>query len=292
MPMLGDHHYLLFTNPDDFKHSTDEDVDALKDYLDRPTSFATAVFMAIEPDRRRKLITLLEKKAVVVEMLPLSRRDAATWVKRYLETAGVETSPEIAEEIASRFETSKDVRGQASAGGVNLLWVRTELEKLLTAKPEAKRLERGDLELMVGFREEHVIGKLLRAIAERRFGTAIEHLRALIASKESEMLLLWCIADLFRQALRGASGQQFGRGGWNKFANPYSTAEIAQLVARDYPREQLLQAIRLARQADLGIKSSWKDSRILLEFLIWQIIVGKSTDLVPAFELPSPSTEA
>lgn len=291
MPMLGNHNYLLFTNPDDFKHSTDEDVDALKDYLDRPSSFATAVFMAIDPDRRRKLITLLEKKAVVVEMLPLSRRDAAAWVRSYLQKAGVETSPELAEEIASKFETSKDVRGQAGAGGVNLLWVRTELEKLLTAKPEAKHLERADLELMVGFREEHVIGKLLRAIAERRFGTAIEHLRALIASKESEMLLLWCIADLFRQALRGPSGQQFGRGGWNKFANPYSTPEIAQIVARDYPRDQLLQAIRLARQADLGIKSSWKESRILLEFLVWQIIVGKSSDLVPAFELPSPSAD-
>lgn len=292
MPMLGNHSYLLFTNPEDFKHSTDEDVDALKDYLDRPSTFATAVFMAIEPDRRRKLITLLEKKAVVVEMLPLSRRDAATWVKRYLEKAGVETSPELAEEIAAKFETSRDARGQAGTSGVNLLWVRTELEKLFTAKPEAKHLDRFDLELMVGFREEHVIGKLLRAIAERRFGTAIEHLRALLASKESEMLLLWCIADLFRQALRGAPSQQFGRGGWNKFANPYSTPEIAQLVARDYPREQLLQAIRLARQADLGIKSSWKDSRILLEFLIWQIIVGKSSDLVPAFELPSTSAEA
>src|SRR5690349_21018049 len=126
MPMLGNHNYLLFTNPDDFKHSTDEDVDALKDYLDRPSSFATAVFMAIDPDRRRKLITLLEKKAVVVEMLPLSRRDAAAWVRSYLQKAGVETSPELAEEIASKFETSKDVRGQAGAGGVNLLWVRTE----------------------------------------------------------------------------------------------------------------------------------------------------------------------
>jgi DNA polymerase III delta subunit len=106
------------------------------------------------------------------------------------------------------------------------------------------------------------------------------------------MLLLWCIADLFRQALRGAPGQQAGRGGWNRFANPYSTPEIAQLVVRAYPREQLLQAIRLARQADLGVKSSWKNSRILLEFLIWQIIVGKSSEIVPAFEMPLPGAEA
>jgi len=288
MPMLGNHSYLLFSNAEDFKHATEEDADALKAYLDRPSPFATVVFVAIEPDRRRKLIQLLEKKAQVVEMLPLSRRDAASWVKRYLAKAGVDCAPELAEEIAGKFEASREARGGAAPSGVNLLWVRTELEKLLTAKPEAKRLESADLELMLGFREEHVIGKLLRAIAERRFGTALEHLRALLASKESEMLLLWCIADLFRQALRGASSQQFARGAWNRFANPYSTPEIAQLVVKTYPRDQLLQAIRLTRQADLGIKSSWKDSKILLEFLIWQLIVGKSSEIVPAFEIPLP----
>ena len=34
------------------------------------------------------------------------------------------------------------------------------------------------------------------------------------------------------------------------------------------------------RRADLGIKSSWKDSRILLEFLIWQIVTGKESEAV------------
>ena len=291
MPMLGGHSYFLFSDPNDFKHSTDDDVEALKLYLDRPSPFSTVVFVAIEPDRRRKLIQLLEKKAQAVEMAPLSRQQAATWVKRHLNKAGVEISEDLAQQIAAKFETSRETRGQGTAGGVNLLWVRTELDKLLTAKAGAKRLELADLEMLVGFREEHVIGKLLRSIAERRFGPALEHLRALLASKESEILLLWCIADLFRQALRGASGQKFG-GGWNRLANPYSTPEIAQLLARTYPREELLLAIRLARQADLGIKSSWKDSKIVLEFLIWQIIVGKGSETVPTFELPAPLVEA
>lgn len=292
MPMLGGHTYLLFSDAEDFKHAGDPDFEALQRYLERPSPFATVVFVAIAPDRRRKLIQCLEKKTVVVEMLPLSRRDAAQWVRRYLAKAGVEIEAELADEIAARFETSAESRGQATTGGVNLLWIRTELEKLLTAKPGAKRLERADLDLIAGFRDEHVIGKLLKAIAERRFGPALEHLHALLASKESEMLLLWCIADLFRQALRGAAGRPTGRGGWNRFSNPYATGEIAQTVVRTYSRDQVLQAIRLARQADLGIKSSWKDSKILLEFLIWQIIAGKRAEAVLAFELPAPTVEA
>ena len=65
------------------------------------------------------------------------------------------------------------------------------------------------------------------------------------------------------------------------------------LTQKNYPREELLQAMRAVRRADLGIKSSWKDSRILLEFLVWQIVVGKESAGEAAIgdEVPLPSTE-
>ncbi len=297
MPMLGGHSFLLFSDPEDYKHAPDEDFEALESYLARPSPFATVVFAAVEPDRRRRFIQLLEKKTEVVDLAPLGRREAAEWLKQYLARAGVEIDSELAAEIAAKFESSNDPRKQGPAG-VNLLWARTEVDKLLTARPNARRLERDDLELMVAFREEHVIGKLLQAIAEREFPKALENLRALLASKESEMLLLWSIGDLFRQALKGGASPAFGRGsrggggGWNRWSNPFSSQEIAPQLQRKYSRPEILQALRHVRQADLGIKSSWKDSKILLEFLIWRIIVGRGAESYPAFELPSPAVEA
>jgi DNA polymerase III delta subunit len=294
MPMLGGHSFLLFSDPEDFKHASDADHEALAAYLDRPSPFATVVIAAVEPDRRRRFIQLLEKKTEVVNLLPLGRREAAEWLKTFVLRAGVEIDTALAEEIAAKFESSKDPRKEGSAG-VNLLWARTEVEKLLTAKPGAKRWERDDLDLMVAFREEHVIGKLLQGIAERDFPRALENLRALLASKESEMLLLWSIGDLFRQALKGGGAQGFGprgRGGWNRWSNPYSTQEIAPQLQRKYSRQEILQALRHVRQADLGVKSSWKDSKILLEFLVWRIIVGRGAESYPAFELPTPAVEA
>jgi DNA polymerase III delta subunit len=307
MPMLGGHSFYLFSDPEDFKAANDEDYDALENYLKRPSPFATVVFAACEPDRRRRFIQLLEKKAEVVEMLPLDRREASRWVKDFLHQAGVEIAAELAEDIAGKFEISNDWRAEAKRGGVNLLWMRTELEKLLTAKPGLKRLEPADLELIVAFREEREVGKLLRALAERKFGEAVEFLRALLGSKVAETLLLWCIGDLFRQALRsapssafnrgprhpGPAGTSAGAGGWSRAANPYSTSEIAQVAVRNYPREELLQALRAVRRADLGIKSSWKDSRILLEFLVWQIVAGKASASESPLgeEVPAPSAE-
>ncbi|PYV28616.1 MAG: DNA polymerase III subunit delta [Acidobacteria bacterium] len=279
MPMLGRHSFFIFADPDDFRHSTDEDYDALEDYLKRPSTFATVVFAAVGPDRRRRFIQLLEKKGELVDMRPLNRGEAARWLREYLARAGVGIEAVLAEGIAAKFENLGG-GGPAQEAGVNLLWMRTEIEKVLAAKPDAKRLERADLDLMVAFREEHEIGKLLGAIAERQPRQALENLRALLASKQSEVLLLWSIADLVRQALRVASGRgstsyQGARAGWGR--RPFSTQEIALLAARKYSHQELLHALQHVRRADLAIKSSWKDSRILLEFLVWQIVVGKAS---------------
>jgi DNA polymerase III subunit delta len=287
IPMLGSHSYFFFSDPEDFKQAGDEDYEDLKAYLESPPSAATVVFAAVEPDRRRRFIQLLEKKAQVVEMMPLARREAAAWLKSYLRKAGVEVDPQLAETVAAKFETEN---GRETRSGVNLLWMRTELDKLLAAKPDAKRLERVDLDLIVTFREEHEIGKLLGALAERHFGKALAFLRTLLASKEPETLLLWCIGDLFRQAIKGTP--VYTRGGWSRPANPFSTYEIAQRAARTYSHDELLLALRLVRSADLAIKSSWKESAILLEFLVWQITAAKGADSALAFELPDQGVGA
>jgi DNA polymerase-3 subunit delta len=293
MPMLGGHNFLLISDPEDFKSAGDEDVEALRAYLERPSPFSTVVFLATEPDRRRRFITVLEKKAQIVELRSPDRREAADWVVQFLHHAGVEIAAGLAEEIAGKFEISQDSRSASGPSAVNLLWMRTELEKLLTARPGIKRVEAADLEVMVAFREEREIGKLLRAMGERKCAAALATLRELLASKVAETLILWCIGDLFRQALRGVSGYG-NRGGWSRGANPYSTSEIAPLTQKNYPREEMLQAMRAVRRADLGIKSSWKDSRILLEFLVWQIVVGQgaSGEVALVGEVPLPSTES
>lgn len=268
MPMLGGRSFFLFSDSEDFKHAADEDTEALSKYLEKPSPFATLIFSAIEPDRRRRFTQLLEKKTAVVEMRPLSVRQAAGWAREFMGRSGVELAPELAEEIAARFELGGDSFRDQGSEGVNLLWLRTELEKLLTAVAGKKRLDPSDLDLLAAFREEHEIGKMLRAIAERRAEEALQLLRALMASKVAEALLLWSIGDLFRQALKGA--EPFG-GGWGRRSNPNATWEIAPLARRRYSQKELLRAIKRVHQADLGIKSAWKDSRLLLEFLVWQI---------------------
>jgi DNA polymerase III subunit delta len=277
MPMLGGSLFLLFSDPDDFRRASDQDYEALEAYLNKPSPFATVVFTAAEPDRRRRFVQLLERKTTVVELLPLDRLEAASWLQQFLGRSGVAIAPELAGEVAARFESHPDPRGDARPG-VNLLWMQTEVEKVLTARPGAKRLEESDAEQMVSFSEEHEIARLLDAIAERQVAPALERLRALVASKEPETLILWSIGDLFRQALKSTSGRAGVRGwGWSRpGGGRLSVFEIARRAARHYSTSELAAALRRTRDADLAIKSSWKDSRVLLEILIWQVMAGTS----------------
>ena len=277
MPMLGGRSFFLFSDPDDFRRAGDEDFEALEAYLKKPSLFSTLVFAAVEPDRRRRFVQLLEKKASVVEMRPLDRVQAGRWLEGYLKRTGVAITPELARELAGRFEDRPDPRGEARPG-VNLLGMRTEVEKLLTAKPGAKHWEESDLDQIVSYREDHEIGKLLEAIAERQLAPAIERLRALLASKEPEALILWSIGDLFRQALKNTAtrgGRPSGGGGWYRPPGRSSTFDIAQKVLRRYSPEEMGVALRRTRDTDLAVKSAWKDSGLLLEILIWQLTVGR-----------------
>ncbi|MGH9401351.1 MAG: DNA polymerase III subunit delta [Terriglobia bacterium] len=290
MPMLGGHSFLYLSDDDDFEHAAEEDVDALAAYLKAPPQFSTVFFAAREPDRRRRFIQLLEKGAAVVEMAPLGRREAAAWLRKYLEKTGVEIPPALAESAAARFEGSPG-HGKETAG-VNLLWLRTEIEKLLVTRPGLRRVEGSDLDLMTGPREEHEIGKLLGAVAGRKHSAALILLQDLLISKEPETLILWCLGDLFRQALKSPSAPA-RYGPWSRPANPYSTFEIAPRVHQAYSREEIARALRVVRAADLSVKSSWKDSKLILETLLWQIMAGKDVALPSALEAgPAPALDS
>jgi DNA polymerase-3 subunit delta len=274
MPMMGAHSFLYVADEDDFDHANEQDTEALDHFLRRPPSFATAFFAAYEPDRRRRFTQLLEKKAELVEVLPLGPREAVKWLTSYLRREKVEIDSGLAERIVSQFEGGGNSSAKGKGTGVNLLWLRTEIDKLLVARTDKRKIEERDLDLIVAFREEHEIGKLLSALADRKLPDALVLLQQLLSSKEPETLLLWCIGDLFRQALKTSSGLSSRYGPWSRSMSPYSTFDIAPRASHSYSREELARALRLVRNTDLAIKSSWKDSRLLLESLLWQIAVG------------------
>ena len=254
MPMVGPRNLFLIRDAEDFAHAKEADYEALQGYLRQPPLFSTVVFMAEEPDRRRRFVTLLFKQAEVVEMRRPEAAEVVRWISRLLQRQGVEIDREAAEELAEEF-------------GRNLLWIHTELEKLRLSRPEQKRITVRDLESLVSLAEDHEVTRLLRCIAERKGREALLQLAHLIRSHEPELRLLWHIGHLFRRSLSLSNYPD------RYPARPGRGADLLpRIAARSYSHQERLQALRSVHEADLEIKSSWKDTHLHLEFLIWKII--------------------
>ena len=237
MPMLGGHNFLLISDTEDFKQAGDEDVEALARLPGTPLALLHGGFSGHGAGPAAALHHVARKKSAgggVALAGPPGGRGLGGALSS--NTRAWKSRASLAEEIAGKFEISQDSRSAAGPSAVNLLWMRTELEKLLTARPGMKRVESADLEVIVAFREEREIGKLLRAIGERKCAVALATLRELLASKVAETLILWCIGDLFRQALRGVSSYG-NRGGWSRGRQPLfdlgnCAADAEELSAR------------------------------------------------------------
>ena len=176
-----------------------------------------------------------KKKLQLVELRSPDRREAADWVKQFLAEEGVEIAAGLAEEIAGKFESSQDSRSAGGPSAVNLLWMRTELEKLLTARPGLRRVERcgpgGAGRVSRGARDR-------QAAARHRSSASAPwrwlHCGSCWPARWRKRLILWCIGDLFRQALRGVPSYG-NRGGWSRGANPYATSEMRPSRRRTIP---------------------------------------------------------
>ena len=257
MPMMGPRNVFLIRDVGDFSHAAEEDYEALKGYLEKPSLFSAVMFMAEEPDRRRRFVSLLLKRAEVVEMRRPEGADTLRWVAEILRGPGIQIDRAAAETLARKL-------------GGNLLWIQTELEKLRLGNPGIKRITVQDLDGLVSIAEDHEVNLLLRALAERNGGEALRRLDSLLRSSEPELRLLWHIAQLFRRSLSAPPGGTYprrfpaGRGGDRDLA--------AQTAARNYSEPERKEVLRFVHEADLDIKSSWKDTQLRLEHLIWRIV--------------------
>ncbi len=259
MPMVGPRNLFWIRDPQDFGQATEEDFESLKAYLKEPPPFSTLVFAAQAPDRRRRFVTLLLKQAEVVEMRRPEPHERVRWVGALLRDQQIDMDHEAAEALAEIFDG-------------NLLWIQTELEKLRAAKPGLDRITVEDLKYLVSLAEDHEISKLIGYLADRDGGGTVVQLNRLLRSNEAELKILWYIGNLFRRSL--AAGGEGGRRSAYSSRRGFGADLAAQNAAKSYSHSERLGALRAIHEADLDIKSAWRDTQLRLEYLIWKI-VGK-----------------
>ena len=269
---------------------------ALSRYFRSPNPQALLIFVAdflrIPTDIRRmemddknrfeRLKETLGEHCPMVELARVNEDDAMRWIVATAQEAGTRVDPDAARELVDAL-------------GADMMLISSELEKLLlytlgrTGSPADAssslglrgRITLGDVETMVLGAKQRSLYELTDAISARDRARALALLHGLLnssdAGEDAAIGHLYMLARTFRQMLvilekNVRDSRAIWQALWQGFRMPPFAADDLIRQARRYKsRRDLTRALRLIARADLELRSSPPDKRLVLERLVYDL---------------------
>jgi DNA polymerase-3 subunit delta len=259
-----------------------EEFAALDRYFKSPNPQALLLFIAnflrIPPDARRmemddknrfeRLRETLGEDCGIVELARVSEEDAMRWAVAKAQESQVRMETDAARELVDAL-------------GADMMLVSSELEKLLLYAAGRARITLGDVETMVLAAKQRSLYELTDAISARDRVRALALLHGLLnssdAGEDAAIGHLYMLARTFRQMLvilekNVRDSRAIWQALWQGFRLPPFAAEDLIRQARRYrSRRELTRALRLVARADLELRSSPPDKRLVLERLVYDL---------------------
>ena len=255
---------------------------ALDRYFKSPNPQAMLLFIAdflrIPADTRRmelddknrfeRLTETLGAHCGMVELARVSEEDAMRWATAKAQESGLRLEPNAARELVDAL-------------GADMMLVSSELEKLLLYTAGRGRITLGDVETMVLSAKQRTLYELTDAISARDRVRALALLQGLLnssdAGEDAAIGHLYMLARTFRQMLvilekNVRDSRAIWQALWQGFRMPPFAADDLIRQARRYKsRRELTRALRLVARADLELRSSPPDKRLVLERLVYEL---------------------
>ncbi len=262
--------------------SKKEEFAALDRYFRSPNPQALLVFVAdfvripsdarrMEMDDKNRFERLTETLGVhcgMVELARVNEEDAMRWIVSTAQQSEVRVEPDAARELVDAL-------------GADMLLISAELEKLLLYTLGRGRVTVGDVETMVLGAKQRSLYELTDAISARDRARALALLQGLLNSSEAgedaAIGHLYMLARTFRQMLvilekNVRDSRAIWQALWQGFRMPPFAADDLIKQARRYKsRRDLTRALKLIARADLELRSSPPDKRLVLERLVYEL---------------------
>ena len=259
-----------------------EEFAALKDYFRSPNPQAVLLFVADhlripvdlrrmelqDKDRYERIRETLGDDCSMVDLARVDEADAVRWLIATAESRGMKFEPEAARELADAL-------------GADMMLIASELEKLLLYTSDRGRITLGDVETMVLAAKQRSLYELTDAISARDKPRALALLHGLLnasdGGEDSAIGHLYMLARTFRQMVvilekNVRDSRAIWQALWQGFRMPPFAAEDLIRQARRYgSRRELTQMLRLIARADLELRSSPPDKRLVLERLVMEL---------------------
>jgi DNA polymerase III subunit delta len=221
-----------------------------------------------DKNRFDRLTETLGEHCGMVELARVSDEDAMRWTVATAQESGTRMEPEAARELVDAL-------------GADMMLVSSELEKLLLYTTGRGRITLGDVETMVLAAKQRSLYELTDAISARDRVRALALLNGLLnssdAGEDAAIGHLYMLARTFRQMLvilekNVRDSRAIWQALWQGFRIPPFAADDLIRQARRYKsRRELTRALRLVARADLELRSSPPDKRLVLERLVYEL---------------------
>jgi len=267
--------------------SKKEEFAAIETYFRSPNPHAVLLFVAdhlrIPADLRKmdfqdkerydRIRETLGDWCGLVELARVDETDAIKWVMAEADARGIRFEQDAARELVDAL-------------GADMMLVASEFEKLclfVSAPGPAAALARnqitlGDVETMVLAAKQRSLYELTDAISQHDRARALLLLHGLLngsdGGEDAAIGHLYMLARTFRQLLiilekNVRDSRAIWAALWQGFRMPPFAAEDLIRQARRYKsRRELVRALRLVARADLDLRSSPPDKRLILERLV------------------------
>jgi len=257
---------------------------AIDEYFRRPNPQAMLVFVADhislpqdlrkmdmqDKERAERIRETLGDACGVVELQRVSEEDAVKWVMREAEAKGVPFGEDAARELVDAL-------------GAEMLMVKSELEKLLLyagARGEGA-VDVADVETMVSAAKQRSLYELTDAISLKDEPRALALLQGLLnasdGGEDSAIGHVFTLAKTFRQMLVLNEKQvKDQRAMWQVLwpgfrVAPFAADALIAQARRYRDRSELTRGLRMIAKADLELRSSPPDKRLVLERLVMRL---------------------
>ena len=255
---------------------------ALDRYFKSPNPQAVLLFIAdflrIPSDSRRmemddknryeRLTETLGQHCGMVELARVNEDDAMRWIVSTAQAQEVRVDADAARELVDAL-------------GADMMMVSSELEKLLLYASGRGRITLGDVETMVLGAKQRSLYELTDAISAKDRARALALLHGLLnssdAGEDAAIGHLYMLARTFRQMLvilekNVRDSRAIWQALWQGFRMPPFAADDLIRQARRYKsRRELTRALKLVARADLELRSSPPDKRLVLERLVYEL---------------------
>jgi DNA polymerase III subunit delta len=221
-----------------------------------------------DKNRYQRLTETLGEHCGLVELARVNDEDAMRWATATAQEQGARLEPDAARELVDAL-------------GSDMMLIASELEKLLLYTQGYGRITLGDVETMVLSAKQRSLYELTDAISAHDRVRALALLHGLLnssdAGEDAAIGHLYMLARTFRQMLvilekNVRDSRAIWQALWQGFRiPPFAADDLIRQARRFRNRRELTRALRLVARADVELRSSPPDKRLVLERLIYDL---------------------